>query len=88
MVSLPKSVFTDAYATLLEVLVAVRKDAKITQVELASRLGRPQPFISYVESGERRIDVIEFCIIARALGHDPVALFSLVAARLPEHMEM
>ncbi|MEG3147166.1 helix-turn-helix transcriptional regulator [Sphingomonas sp. RT2P30] len=80
--------FTDAYATLLDVLVTARKDAGVTQVELASRLGRPQPFISYVESGERRIDVIEFCAIARALGSDPIALFTCIAERLPVELDI
>ncbi|MDB5704934.1 MAG: hypothetical protein JWN66_2050 [Sphingomonas bacterium] len=83
-----KSVFSDAYAILLDVLVAARKEAKVTQVELASRLGRPQPFISYVESGERRVDVIEFCAIARALGLDPIALFTRVAAKLPDTLSI
>jgi transcriptional regulator with XRE-family HTH domain len=85
---LSKSVFSDAYAILLDVLVAARKEAKVTQVELASRLGRPQPFISYVESGERRVDVIEFCAIARALGLDPIALFTRVAAKLPDTLSI
>jgi transcriptional regulator with XRE-family HTH domain len=85
---LSKSVFSDAYAILLEVLVKARKDAGVTQVELASRLGRPQPFISYVESGERRIDVIEFCAIARALDVDSVALFTRMANRLPDTLDI
>jgi transcriptional regulator with XRE-family HTH domain len=42
---------------------------------LAKKLGRPQSFIAKYEGGERRIDVIEFIEIARALGADPVKLF-------------
>jgi hypothetical protein len=37
--------------------------------------GRPQSFIAKYEGGERRIDVIEFIAIARALGADPVKDF-------------
>ncbi|MEO5567493.1 MAG: XRE family transcriptional regulator, partial [Gemmatimonadaceae bacterium] len=37
--------------------------------------GRPQSFVAKYEGGERRIDVIEFIAIARALGADPVGLF-------------
>jgi transcriptional regulator with XRE-family HTH domain len=85
---LPKSVFSDAYAVLLDVLVSARKEARVTQVELAARLGRPQPFISYVESGERRVDVIEFCAIARALGADPIVLFTSVNNRLPDRLDI
>ena len=42
---------------------------------LAKKLGRPQSFIAKYEGGERRIDVVEFIAIARALGADPVKLF-------------
>ena len=78
-----KSVFTDSYGKLLELLVTTRKQAGVTQVELADRLGRPQPFISYIERGERRIDVLEFIVIARALGHDPHELFAELVRRIP-----
>ena len=47
----------------------------MTQVDLARALDKPQPFVSLVERGERRLDVIEFCQIARALGVDPSVLF-------------
>jgi len=85
---MPKSVFTDAYASLLEVLVELRKDAGLTQVELSRRLGKPQPFISYVERGERRVDVIEFYAIVRALRGDPVVVFERLVRRLPKRVEI
>lgn len=74
-----KSVFTDAYAVFLQTLVAARKEAGVTQAELAARLGKPQPFVSNIERGERRVDVIEFYQIAEALGLEPVALFRRIA---------
>lgn len=81
--ALTKSVFTDAYAKFLALLVETRKGLGVTQVELAKRLGKPQPFISYLERGERRIDVIEFIAIARALGLEPRALFDDLMKRMP-----
>lgn len=81
---MPKSVFSEAYASLLAVLIEARKEAGLSQAQLASALGRPQPFISYVERGERRVDVIEFCAIARALGCDPESLFRKVVLQLPD----
>jgi Helix-turn-helix len=51
------------------------EDARISQQPMARKLGRPQSFIAKYEGGERRIDVIEFIEIARALGADPVKLF-------------
>jgi transcriptional regulator with XRE-family HTH domain len=55
---------------LLELLVAAREKAGLTQQQLADRLGKPQSFISKYEGGERRIDVIEFIAIADALNMD------------------
>jgi transcriptional regulator with XRE-family HTH domain len=49
----------------------VRKGAGVTQVELAKRLKKPQSFISAYESGQRRMDLLEFASIALALGGDP-----------------
>jgi transcriptional regulator with XRE-family HTH domain len=64
-------------------LEAARQRANITQVELARRLGKPQSFVSAYELGKRRVDVIEFLLIARALGADPVEIFAEIAASVP-----
>jgi hypothetical protein len=42
---------------------------------LAQKLGRPQSLIAKYESGERRIDIIEFIAIARTLDAEPLKLF-------------
>lgn len=85
---MPRSVFTDAYTILLKSLVDARKAAGLTQAELSERVGKPQPFMSKVERGVRRIDVIEFCAIARALGQEPVVLFSAIVRRLPKNLDI
>jgi hypothetical protein len=41
---------------------------------VAARLIRPQSYVSKYESGERRLDVIEFVEVAGALGTDPAAI--------------
>lgn len=80
---MPKSVFTDAYRSLIDILITARTEAGVTQAELSRRLGKPQPFISKIETGVRRIDVVEFCVIARAIGADPLQLFEKFAMALP-----
>lgn len=55
-------------------LVAVREKAGIRQQPLADKLGKPQSFIAKCEGGERRIDLIEFIAISRALDADPIKL--------------
>lgn len=64
----------EAYKELQRVLLRARKRAQLSQAELASRLRRPQSFVSKYERGERRLDVIEFRQVALALGVDPVRL--------------
>lgn len=70
-----------AYEVLCEVLVNARNEAGLTQRQLAQRLGRAHTLIAKVELGERRLDVIEFIDLARALRVDPIELFARVARR-------
>jgi transcriptional regulator with XRE-family HTH domain len=67
----PKSLFTRKHAQLRKLLAKARKDANLTQTALAHRLGRRQAYISRIERGERRIDVVEFLDLAHAIGLDP-----------------
>jgi transcriptional regulator with XRE-family HTH domain len=43
-------------------LAAARRRANLTQTEAAERLGRNQTFVSEIERGLRRVDVLERCI--------------------------
>lgn len=58
------------------------------QTELADRLGQPQSFVSKFERGERRLDVVELIIIARALGVDEVGLISDIAGKVPQSAKL
>jgi ribosome-binding protein aMBF1 (putative translation factor) len=63
-----KSVHTTEYAALLELLREARRAAGISQVELAARLKKSQSFVSKIEVGETRVDVIQLRTILRAIG--------------------
>ena len=76
------TVSTSASAEMIKILVKARKDAAVTQVELAKMLNKPQPWVSQVENNGRRIDVIEFYAIAVAIGADPEKLFGDVVKRI------
>ena len=67
-----RSVFTSGYEQLVAALVAMRKGAGLTQRQLAARLGREQNFVGRVETGQRRVDLIEFIWICRACEAEPV----------------
>jgi transcriptional regulator with XRE-family HTH domain len=47
------------YRRFLKRLIQARREAGLTQTEVARALRRPQSFVSKCESGERRVDVIE-----------------------------
>jgi transcriptional regulator with XRE-family HTH domain len=62
-------------------LVDARRKARLTQAELAEKVGWQQTDVSKVERGERRLDVVEFLLFAEALDFDAaefVAELSLV----------
>jgi transcriptional regulator with XRE-family HTH domain len=65
---------------LLRRLIDAREAMGLKQTELALKLGRPQSFVSDYERGQRRLDVIEFIDIARALGLDPVQVVKELAS--------
>ena len=69
-----KSIYKDAYRALLTALVEAREAAGLTQQQVADRLGRPQSFVSKVENGERRLDVVESIELCRLLGADASGL--------------
>lgn len=69
-----RTIRSPEHQALCELLIAARKKAGLTQVEVAARLGRPQSFVAKVEGGERRLDVVEFLSVARAINADPVRI--------------
>ncbi|WP_082613482.1 helix-turn-helix domain-containing protein [Bosea sp. Root483D1] len=65
---------------LAELLAEYRQRAGLHQADVARQLGRHQPFIANIESGQRRVDVTEFLQLAKAIGFDPhTALAALIA---------
>ncbi len=65
---MPKSVFTEQYDHFRRLLIEARQTSGFTQAEVAKKLRKPQSFVSKYERGERRLDVVEFLEVARALG--------------------
>jgi len=75
---MPKTIFTGANQILVEVLKRERLRAGLTQADLAVKLGKDQSWISLVEGSQRRLDVVEFIEIAKAMDSDPIALFGVI----------
>jgi transcriptional regulator with XRE-family HTH domain len=62
------------YNRSIELLIAARESAGLTQWDVAHRLGKPQSFVSKYERQERRLDLAEYIEVAQALGADPAKL--------------
>jgi transcriptional regulator with XRE-family HTH domain len=56
------------YKAFLALLRDARKEAKLTQVQVAKRLNCPQSYVSKCEAGERRVDAVELQIFAKLYG--------------------
>ena len=55
-------------------IINKRKAAGIRQIPLAKKLKRSQTWIARIETGDRRIDVIELIDLADAIGFDAPAI--------------
>ena len=71
-----KSLHTSEYEAFRKLLLTAREEAGLTQLEVATRLSKPQSFVAKYEGGERRLDVIEFMEICEALKADPNVLIN------------
>jgi HTH-type transcriptional regulator/antitoxin HipB len=66
---------------LRQMLLERRQRAKLTQRQLAAKLGWDQTTISKIEGGSKRVSVVELIELANALGFDPAAAIRRVARR-------
>ena len=63
-----KSIYSKEYSLFLEQLRKAREEKGLTQTDVAQSLGQTQSFVSKVERGERRIDIVELRAFCSALG--------------------
>ncbi|WP_261425609.1 helix-turn-helix domain-containing protein [Serratia proteamaculans] len=86
---------TPVYSTEYQLVIKILRDARIekgiTQAKVAEALGRPQSFIAKVENGERKLDVVEFALIARLLGVDAGAVMGrigIIGVEIPNNYNL
>ncbi len=65
-----------------KVLVRLREAAGFKQSDIAASLGVPPSWLSKIESGSRRLDVIELLQIAEAMNREPSELIEEIRAAL------
>ena len=77
-----KAKLADELIVLGEVLVRARERAGLKQSDVVARLGLPASYLSKIENGTRRLDVIELIQIAEAMNTDPAAIVSELKTKL------
>ncbi|HBO0089990.1 helix-turn-helix transcriptional regulator [Pseudomonas aeruginosa] len=65
---MPKTIYRPEHMALLGLLKKHRKASGLTQVECSKALNRPQSFISDVENGTRRLDIVQLRDLCLVLG--------------------
>ena len=78
-----KAKFSSEYKRLCALLVQARESAGLRQIDVAERLTQPQSYVSKVELGERRLDVVEFLEFVRAIDADPIRIIRAVRKKQP-----
>ncbi len=73
-----KSLRTPRQQWLQALLIEARKAKGWTQADVAAGLGKPQSFVAKYETGERRLDVIEFVSIASVLGESSASILARI----------
>ena len=71
---MPKTLGDARHEALVASLISARKQCGLTQTQLAERMRVYQSLVARIESGERRVDVVEFIDLGEVLGFDPAAL--------------
>lgn len=74
MAQTSRSIHDSLYRALVEGLRAARQRSGLRQEDVADAIGMTQSMYSKVERSERRVDLLEFVLIARAISVDPARL--------------
>lgn len=77
-----KSVYTDEYQVVIDLLRELRAESGMTQMQLAEALDQSQSFVSKYERGDRRLDVIQLRTVCATLGSSLEAFIQELESRL------
>ena len=64
------SLYSKEHKNIVQKLIKARREAGIDQVDVAKKLGKSQSYLSKIESGQRKIDVIQLQKFAKFYNKD------------------
>jgi len=70
-----ESIQSPEYRYVLAKLIEMRKEAGMTQRDLAKKLDRENSFVWRIETGKRRLDVVEFYWVCKALEKNAAVVY-------------
>lgn len=79
-----KKLYSQNQEKLVELLRELRQKAGLRQQDLADKIEEPQSFVSKIEIGERRLDILELREICEALGITLVEFVKRLEKRLAD----
>ena len=68
--SMPRAICKDEHQKIVERLKEARLESGLGQVEVADKLGKTQSYVSKIESGQRRFDVLQLKEFAKLYKKD------------------
>lgn len=85
---MPNSIRSEGLLALGEAIAKIRRSRGMSQRQFAASLGVRQTFISKIELGTRRLDIVELIVLARAMNVDPIELVRAVESATPDSQKI
>ena len=83
-----KTIHSVAYKVVRDWLIRKRHEQNLTQRDLAHLLDVPHSWVGKVESGERRIDLIEYIRVCKKLNADPHDGLEIVSEQIVSEVDI
>jgi transcriptional regulator with XRE-family HTH domain len=82
------AIYSDAQKSVARAFAAARLKAGLKQSDLAAEIGKHQSYISDIERGQRRLDVLELFVIAGILGIAPGDFYNQLVKEVPVNFSL
>ncbi|WP_032880145.1 helix-turn-helix domain-containing protein [Acinetobacter courvalinii] len=73
-----KTIHQQRYQTLIDCLINARKQAKLSQADIAHQLSKPQSYIAKIEGKDRKLDVLEYIELCEVLNIRPSDIIRII----------